>query len=102
MRKYLVLAFGLLLAGCTDDQWNHALNYTGLGDEPDASSPQRSGEPQAAAVASEPATTPAPPPNTDFCRAVATQDAAGNDFDAATQARVFAHSYAQCLMIYTR
>ena len=38
----------------------------------------------------------------DFCRAVANQDATGNDFDPATQQRVFARSYSQCVAIYSR
>ena len=48
------------------------------------------------------AAAPAQPANADFCRAVATQDATGNGFDAATQQRVFAQSYAQCAAIYSR
>ena len=100
MKKCLVLTLGLLLGGCTDAQWNHALNYTGFGSEPDAPAARaQNGEP--AAAASEPS-APAAAPNTDFCRAVAIQDATGNDFDAATQARVLARSYAQCMTIYTR
>jgi hypothetical protein len=99
MKKFLVLTLGLLLGGCTDAQWNHALNYTGLGEETDAPAARaQNGEP---AAASEPS-APASAPNTDFCRAVATQDATSNDFDAATQARVLARSYAQCMTIYTR
>ena len=38
----------------------------------------------------------------DFCRAVATKDATENGFDPATQQRVLAQSYNQCVAIYTR
>jgi hypothetical protein len=100
MKKCLVLALGLLLGGCSDAQWDHALNYTGLGDEPDAQDAQvQKSEP--ATAASEPS-APAAAPNADFCHAVAVQDATSNDFDAATQVRVLARSYAQCMTIYSR
>jgi hypothetical protein len=93
----------LLLAGCTDADWDHAMSYSGLAQEPEAAPVQA---PRAAA--SEPATivatpaAPGEPANADFCRSVATQDAGSNGFDPATQARVFRQSYAQCLTIYTR
>ncbi|HWU54241.1 MAG TPA: hypothetical protein VN175_01985, partial [Rhizomicrobium sp.] len=45
---------------------------------------------------------PEQPANADFCRAVATQDATANGFDPATQQRVFARSYGQCVAIYSR
>jgi hypothetical protein len=98
MKKPLVLMFCLLLAGCTDADWDHALNYAGAkdADETPAAPPQPS-QPQTAAEAA-----PAQPANGDFCRGVAAQDATHNDFDPATQTRVFARSYAQCLALYTR
>jgi hypothetical protein len=54
-----------------------------------------------AAIAAAPAAS-GEPSNVDFCRSVATQDATDNGFDQATQARVFAQSYSQCVAIYTR
>ena len=98
MKKRLALTFCLLLAGCSDADWNHALNYTGMGGNEDASAETaRPAAPAATAAAPE-----APMPNSDLCRAVATQDATSNDFDPATQQRVFARSYSQCVAIYTR
>jgi len=94
MKKHFALIFCLLLAGCTDADWDHAMTYTGLESKDVADPPQA---PPAAAVAATPEAA-----NTDFCRSVATQDATSNDFDQPTQARVFARSYAQCVAIYTR
>jgi hypothetical protein len=100
MKNPLPLIFCLLLAGCSDADWDHALNYTGLkgsAEEPEAVAPVRSvSAPPAEAVA------PAEAANTDFCRAVAMQDAGDNGFDPATQQRVFARSYAQCMTLSTR
>jgi hypothetical protein len=95
MKKSLALTFCLLLAGCSEAQWNYALNYAGLGAGEDST---------AQAVAPAPAAAPqaAADPNADLCRAVATQDATGNDFDRATQQRVYARSYSQCVAIYNR
>ncbi|HKQ45574.1 MAG TPA: hypothetical protein VJS47_09290 [Rhizomicrobium sp.] len=89
MKKYFALALCLLSAGCTDADWDRALNHV---------SPDQT----VAASAPPPQPPAAAPDNTDFCRAVATQDATGNGFDAATQASVMARSYAQCVAIYTR
>jgi hypothetical protein len=96
MKKHLALTFCLLLAGCTDADWDHVMNYGGS-EEADAT-PAKAAHP----AAPSPATVAAEPANTDFCRSVATQDATSNDFDQPTQARVFARSYAQCIAIYTR
>ena len=79
------------------------MNYSGLA-EPD----EAPAKPPRTVVTSAPATVAAAPAasvepsNVDFCRSVATQDASDNGFDQATQARVFAQSYAQCVAIYTR
>jgi hypothetical protein len=102
MKKPLCLIACLLLAGCTDADWNRALNYGGMGEadaeadaEPAARAPQTAApQPMAAA--------PAAPANSDFCKGVAAQDATSNDFDPATQRKVAARSYAQCVSIYTR
>jgi hypothetical protein len=111
MKKHFALAFCLLLAGCSDTDWDRALNYVyPAPDDADLTSdasPPPAPKAQAAAVAATAsaapaAAAPAQPANADFCRAVATQDATGNDFDPATQQRVFARSYGQCVAIYSR
>jgi hypothetical protein len=97
MRKTLPLFFCLLLAGCTDADWDQALNYTGLrgsAEEPEDAAPT----PAARSVAAAPeAAAVSEPANTEFCRSVAMQDAGANGFDQATQQRVYARSYAQCM-----
>ena len=112
MKKHLALISCLLLAGCTDADWDNALNYAhlrGAEDAPDMAAasvpaPERTVAPHptvaATSVAAAPA-APAPSEN-DFCRAVATKDATDNGFDPATQQRVLAQSYAQCVAIYSR
>jgi hypothetical protein len=101
MKKQLALTFCLLLAGCSDADWNRALNYTGLGgNKTTTADVVQPTAPAATAAAPQDAVQQAP--NNDLCRAVATQDATSNDFDPPTQQRVFARSYAQCLAIYTR
>jgi hypothetical protein len=107
MKKRLAMTFCLLLAGCSEADWNHALNYTGMATDEDATAePARPAAPATAtAAAPAAAATEAPAqavPNSDLCRAVATQDATSNDFDPATQQRVFARSYSQCVAIYAR
>jgi hypothetical protein len=109
MKNPLILIACLALAGCTDAQWNHALNYGGMGDS-DAAEAEVAAETQAPAARAHAATAapqpmaamPAAPANSDFCKSVATQDATANGFDPATQQRVLAQSYAQCLTIYSR
>ena len=95
MKNRLSLIFCLLLAGCTDADWDHALNYTGLGgssEEPEMA--QKSAPTPSAEIAAAPQSA-----GTDFCRSVAMQDAGDNGFDQATQQRVYARSYAQCLTL---
>jgi len=103
MTKCHVLILCLLLAGCTDADWDHAMNYGGLAepDEAPAKPPRSVAAAAPATVAAAPAAS-AEPSNADFCRSVATRDAADNGFDQATQTRVFAQSFAQCVAIYTR
>jgi len=103
MKKSLPLIFCLLLTGCTDTDWDNALNYTGLrgsAEEPEAVAPTPASE----SVSAPPAEAAAAqvPANTDFCRAVAMQDAGDNGFDQATQQRVYARSYAQCTAMTIR
>jgi hypothetical protein len=107
MKKPLILIACLALAGCTDAQWNHALNYGGMGEDAES---EMADAPPARAAAQVSAATAAPQPmaimptptNSDFCKSVATQDATANGFDPATQQRVLAQSYQQCLTIYSR
>jgi hypothetical protein len=89
----------LLLAGCTDADWDHVMNFGGHTEDVEAE-PVTAPPPQPQA-ANAPAAA-ADPASGEFCRGVATQDASQNDFDPVTQKRVFAQSYAQCLTIYTR
>jgi hypothetical protein len=103
MKKPVALTICLLVAGCSDADWNHALNYTGLGGEEDATAEAAPpATPAAATTAAAPEAPAQAAPNSDLCRAVATQDATSSDFDSATQQRVFARSYAQCIAIYQR
>lgn len=100
MKKILVLtgclAVSALLAGCSDADWNNALNYTGLGSGEDAAAEAPVQPVPATAAAAAPAQSDS------FCRDVAAQDATGSGFDQQTQARVYARSYGQCMTIYTR
>jgi hypothetical protein len=103
------LAAALLLSACSDQDWNHALTFTGLGGSHENPSPQpvaaaRPAQPApvTAQAGSMPASVPEgaqPQPNA-FCVSVATQDASGNDFDPATQQRVFVQSYRQCVVVF--
>jgi len=106
MKNPLILIACLALAGCTDAQWNHALNYGGMGEdaEPEMANapPARAAAAQVSAAAPQPMAAMPAPANSDFCKSVATQDATANGFDPATQQRVLQQSYQQCLTIYSR
>jgi hypothetical protein len=91
----------LLLAGCSDADWDRALNYTGLQGSAEESEAMAA-DPAPRPVAAPQAEAAPPPANNDFCRAVAMQDAGDNGFDQATQQRVFARSYAQCMTLSVR
>jgi hypothetical protein len=99
------LAAACLLSACSDQDWNHALSYTGLSHDeasPEAQ-PAASAAPapmtaQAAPVAVVAADAPAGP--NAFCASVASQDSQTNDFDPATQRRVFVQSYQQCVTVF--
>jgi hypothetical protein len=106
MKKALLPILSLILclfaAGCTDGDWNHVLNYGGLGSGDEAASPvQPATEAPAATAAAGPAQA-GPPSNAEFCRGVALQDATRNGFDEPTQKQVFLRSYTQCVATYTR
>ncbi len=104
MKQRLSLVFCLLLCGCTDADWDRVMRYGGMADTDAAPRPRTN--PAAVAVTAQPDETAGAPvaqsANTDFCRAVAMQDASGNGFDPATQQRVFARSYAQCMALNVR
>ena len=117
MKKTVALIFCVFLAGCTDSDWDRALNYVyPAPDDADMTSDASPPPAPHAAPATVAATANAAPNtaaipsaaagpatgNADFCRAVATQDATANGFDQATQQRVFARSYGQCVAIYSR
>ncbi|HET7083794.1 MAG TPA: hypothetical protein VFI23_03425 [Rhizomicrobium sp.] len=96
MKKISAVFACLLLAGCSDAQWDRAMNYINPLEPEDveaaaAAAPQPQPQPAASAL----------PANAEFCHAVATEDATSNGFDAATQQRVLARSYAQCVAIYS-
>ena len=118
MKKHIALIFCLVAAGCTEADWDRSLNYVyPAPDDADVTSdasPQpvtnTASIPNGRASVSQTAASntatipsaPAAPANADFCRAVATQDATANGFDPATQQKVFARSYGQCVAIYSR
>ena len=96
MTKKFALIACLLLAGCTDADWDNVMNFGPSEPKP---VPVRTTRPAAAAAPAAIAAAPEPA-NAEFCRAVATQDAASNStFDQATQRRIFTQSYTQCLAI---
>ena len=97
----LSLTLGLFAAGCTDSDWNHLLSFGGGAEEEPVTAPAAAPAPQPEATAAA-APAPALPPNAEFCKNVATEDATRNGFDPATQQRVFQRSYQQCVAIYTR
>jgi len=102
MKNRLSLIFCLLLAGCTDTDWDHALNYTGLrGSSGESEVAQKSAPASAVTPSAEVAAAPQSA-GADFCRSVAMQDAGDNGFDQATQQRVYARSYAQCMILGAR
>lgn len=94
LRIALLLAAALVLAGCTDADWDQAASFAGLDD----AAPQDS--------APVPVPVPAPRPvvtasgDDPFCHGVAAHDSTAGAFDAPTQAHVFAQSYSQCLAIF--
>jgi hypothetical protein len=101
------LAAACLLSACSDQDWNHALSYTGLShDEPSPevqSAASAAPTPMTAHVTAAPASVAAadaPAGPNAFCASVASQDSQTNDFDPATQRRVFVQSYQQCVTVF--
>lgn len=100
MKKISPLIVCLLLAGCTDTDWDRALNYGGLNGS--AQEPEAVAKPAPRSVSAPPAAAAPESADTGFCRSVAMQDAGNNGFDQATQQRIYARSYAQCLTLSAR
>lgn len=87
------LAAALLLSGCTDADWNGALQSVGLDTAP--APVQTAAAPAPAPVAAAPAAG-----HDEFCQAVAQQDIEGQSYDPATRQRVMAQSFQQCQALY--
>jgi hypothetical protein len=98
LRIAAALAALCLLAGCSDADWDRAGGFLGLDATPAA--PPAVAVAAPAPPASVPVSGPAPGQPDPFCAAVAAHDSGQNGFDAATQARIFAQSYGQCLAIF--
>ena len=91
MKKTLfAFACVALLSGCADMDMDKLLSF---GDDPEESEP---------AVVPEPQPVAAAPASDTFCRAVAAQDSTRNAFDDATQRRILAQTYAQCMALNAR
>lgn len=92
--KNTLFAFSCLalLSGCAEMDMDHLLSF---GDTPEESE-------TVVAETSAPQPVAAPPAGDAFCRAVATQDATKNAFDAPTQQRMLTQSYAQCMALNAR
>ena len=95
IRMIAMIFAGFLLCGCST--WNGAMSYVGLGESDQDAQP-------AAASAAERAPTPTPPAQAstpdDWCRQVskaASEEAAGEGFDPATQQRRAESTYRQCI-----
>lgn len=109
IRTAALIPVAFLLSACSDQDWNHALAYAGLGgshQEAGKAQPAAAAQPATAMTAQTAQAAPAPIPDgaqpqpNAFCESVASQDAGGNDFDPATQRRVFVQSYQQCVAIF--
>ncbi len=107
MRVLAVLALLPFLAGCTDSDWNRMLSFGGSeqtgSDSTEvaaAEPPPATSAPAASATATgAPVQTASAAPDP-FCLGIARQDAMSNDFDTATQQKVAARSYQQCMQIF--
>jgi hypothetical protein len=104
--KYHLLSAALaalLLAGCTDADWDRTMTFAGVGtgQTADAAAGQAprvaAAEPTSPAAAAEPRQAR---DDTGFCRAVAQQDASAERFDMATRQRLFQRSLQQCLALF--
>jgi|HubBroStandDraft_2_1064218.scaffolds.fasta_scaffold1064815_2 hypothetical protein len=99
------LAAAVFLSACSDQDWNHALTFTGLGGSHDNASDappvaRAAPAPMTAQVTTAPIPDGAQPRPNAFCESVASQDTQGNNYDPATQRRVFVQSYQQCVAMF--
>ena len=80
------------------------MTFAGLGGARENPAPPPAAPPPPVPVIAQAAPAPVPegaqPQPNAFCMSVATQDAGGNDFDPATQQRVFVQSYRQCVAVF--
>ena len=93
MKMRLPAVFGaiLLLAGCTDSDWDNTMSYIGMTPQPKMTPPVALAQPQTSTLTA---------PSYRFCHAVASQDASKNEFDLATQERIAASSFRQCVAVF--
>lgn len=101
---FLIAVSSLLLAGCTDADWSHALTRLGLNDEPSSAAPTAWLASREGTATRAPAATAAPvsqPRGTEdgFCENSAHQKANLSKFDAPTRERMYQAQLAQCLDI---
>jgi hypothetical protein len=87
-----------VVAGCTNDDWDHAFSYVGMDQAPQASVPP----PSEAAPAQAPALVTAVQDDSadKWCKDVAAyerNEAGRQGFDSATQQHVYQSRYAQCM-----
>lgn len=102
-RIVALIAAALLLSACSDQDWSHALTFVGVGGSkaaPVQPRPAAQTRPMAQAAPAPAQVAPQAAPPNQFCESVASQDAQGNDFDPATQQRVFVQSYQQCVAVF--
>src|ERR1700689_1710130 len=82
------LAAAVFLSACSDQDWNHALTFTGLGGHEDARDARPVARDVPAPMTAQVTTAPIPegaqPQPNAFCESVASQDAKGNDYDPPT------------------
>lgn len=98
--RVFALLGALLLCGCSDGDWDHAMSFAGLDD---TAPPAEAAAAPAEVVPARPrpvAAQQVPGAPDPFCASVASHDASGGAFDAETQRHVYAQSYGQCLAIF--
>lgn len=96
LRLAALLAAAVMLAGCTDADWDRTMSFAGFDDAPAVPAAPAAATPAPRALA---AAAPVQGPDP-FCQGVARHDSTANGFDTQTQSQVFARSYAQCLAVF--